>query len=140
MRVCAFAVPQVTDVGVEQSCFGYMTNSGTVVISVNATADASAIEDQRDCLRAAIAKEPPSRKDLLEALDGCLDLAELKAEVSRGDCVQELGHACKSLGAQPEIKKGGLGAWVGTGQVVTLSSSRGFPFLLSARRRVRSRP
>jgi len=81
-RVQSMDIDSVTDVGVDQSCLGYMTNTGTVIVNVVAHADASAVEGQREKLRLAIASRSPA--DLRAALDaaGGADLPELRADMA----------------------------------------------------------
>jgi hypothetical protein len=59
----------VIDVGVEQGCGGSLSNSGTVVLSIDPmSADVLAISDQRELLRVAAASKKLEK--LVDAING----------------------------------------------------------------------
>mmetsp|Transcript_2687 Transcript_2687/g.4551 ORF Transcript_2687/g.4551 Transcript_2687/m.4551 type:complete len:140 (+) Transcript_2687:666-1085(+) len=71
-------IESMLDAGVEQSCLGYVNNSGTVVINVNARYDVSAITDHRDKL--ILAMQQQSLPELRKAMAGCGGIPALKEE------------------------------------------------------------
>jgi hypothetical protein len=79
-KVQSMDIDSVIDVGVEQSCMGYVTSSGTVVLDVKASDDPSTIIAQREKIVAAIKRR--DHQQLLEALDGTAGVKDLAAEVA----------------------------------------------------------
>lgn len=104
-KVQSMDIDTVLDAGVEQSCIGYVNNSGTVVISVNARADASAVASQRDLLRRALQQK--SLPLLHAAIDGCgVGMPELKQELAQAktladELAQEAGEEGAGWAATP---------------------------------------
>jgi len=87
-KVHSMDVEHVTDVTVEQSCTEYLSNSGTILLSVNGAADASAVDGARTRLLEAM--EARELKPLLSAISAC---------TVRGVPVQELGEEVSSAKA-----------------------------------------
>jgi len=100
-RVQSVDIDGVSDVGVEQSCMGYVTNTGTVVINVLSHSDTSAIEAQREKLRMAMAEQDLQK--LREALDaaGGVDIPELREDTQKAR--QMADELAATAGAQPYV-------------------------------------
>ena len=100
-RVQSMDIDGVTDVGVDQSCMGFVTNTGAVVINVLAHKDPSAIEAQREKMRIAMAEK--DLRKLLEALDaaGGLDIPELREDMQNAHRMAD--ELAVSAGAQPYV-------------------------------------